>query len=430
MKRLPTVIIVGRPNVGKSTLFNRLTKKRKAIVDETPGVTRDVLCGEVEWRGKVFELLDSGGLDFYTQNGLTKKVREEVLQFLNSSDLAIFMVDAKEGLNPLDEEIAQIIRKSKIPYILVANKMDTSQAKDNLFEFYKMGMGEPIPISSLHSLNLGVLLDKIWEEIPEVKYGKTPKRIKISFIGVPNTGKSTLTNTILGEERVLVDDRPGTTRDTVEIPFSWKGKNFLLLDTAGIRRRSRVKEDLDWVSVKRAEWGIENADVVCFLLDLSRPVIREDLSLARKIEQKAKNLMVLLNKADLIPEEKREEYLEIYRRRFFFLGFAPFLFISGKTGENVEEIFEKALDIYQRANQGISSTKLREILDSAMKTRPPRHDIKIYSLEVCNNYPKIFCLKTNNPKGIRQEFLKFIKKKLWENFSLEGINIKIKTVRK
>ncbi len=430
MKKLPVVAIVGRPNVGKSSLFNRLVKRRLAIIDEQPGITRDRISSSLRWRKREFELVDTGGLDFSDNSSIIEKVRNQIFKAVEEADLLLFIVDIRAGLLPVDKEVADILRKSGKPVILVANKADHPRLFAQAGEFFALGLGEPLPVSVTQGINLGELLDKILKNLPPVTVSEVPSPIKIAVAGTPNTGKSTLVNKLLGEERVIVHEEPGTTRDTVEVTFQWRGKFFLLLDTAGLRRKSKVKEDIEWVSVKRAERSMEIADITFFLLDLSRPLFREDLRVGNMVKEKSKGAIVLLNKADLLKEEERERWIRLTKAQLHFLQPYPFIFTSGKTGENLDKVLEKAIEIVDKERKTIPPDTLKKFLKKILSHRPPRHDVSIYSLSQDKKDPSCFRIYTNNPKGIPSSYLKYIGNCLYKEFDWEGVTIRFKVLKK
>jgi GTP-binding protein len=365
---LPKVAVVGRPNVGKSTLFNRLTKSRASIIDSKPGVTRDRLYREVYWGKRTFELIDTGGLIPPGEEKITQEIKKHVSFSIKESDLILFLVDGEEGLHYWDEEICKLLRKTGKPIILVVNKFEGKKRDFTSSEFYKLGFDDTILISALHGLNVNTLMDKILEKIPEGERENKPKPPKLMILGHPNVGKSTIINKLLGSERVIVHDIPGTTRDIVEIPFSFEGEDFLLLDTSGIRRESKIKEGLEKVAVKKTKKAIEESDLVFFLLDLSTlGILREDLSIASFLEENAKMVIVLLNKCDLIEDKNREEYLASARKALAFLDFAPFIFTSGVTGENLDIALKTAKRIIPAYKEPLTRAQLAEAL-AEMKT--------------------------------------------------------------
>lgn len=429
-RKIPKVVIIGRPNVGKSTLFNLLVKRKMAIVDRKSEVTRDVLSGEVSINEGTFEIVDTGGLNLYSKDTLLSKIKEKAIYFIERADLVLFLVNAEEGLNPLDEEIAEIIRKHKKKYLLVATKIDTKEGKRNIFDFYSLGLSEPIPISSVHSINIDGLKKKIIQMINISKIKEKEKGMRLGIIGTPNTGKSTLINRILNEDRLIVHETPGTTRDTVEIPFEWEKKNFVLFDTAGIRRKSHVKEGLEWIGIKRAEWVIKNSDIICLLIDASRPLIREDLSLARKVEKYAKGVIIAINKIDLIQKKKRKQLVKFVKESLNFLDFSPIIFLSAKTGENVLKILVESIKIYTNLYRRIKLKELNSFLKELLIKRPPLHSTTIYEIIPEGGYIQNLELITNNPYGIKENFLKFLKKEINKHFNFEGVNIKIRVKRK
>lgn len=423
---LPRVAIIGRPNVGKSTLFNRLIHKKSSIIDSKPGVTRDRLWGKVNWEGVNFELLDTGGLLPLSKEKLIQKVRKQVEASIKEADVIFFVVDGKEGLHYLDEEISGLLRKTTKPVILIVNKIDNRKAEGGSLEFYRLGFPQVIPISAIHGLNTNELMERTISIIPkrEEKEGVLPFRIMV--MGHPNVGKSTLINKILKEERVIVDEEPGTTRDIVEIPFSYEEDHFILIDTAGIRREGKIKEGLEKVSVKKTKRAISKTDLVLFLLDAPRGVIREDLSLGSFLEESGKPLIVLLNKCDLLKEKEKTPSLQLAKKSLSFLYFAPFIFTSGLTGENFDRIFKKAKEIILSSRQRLKKDELEKTLDEIKSRRGPRKDVKIYSLTQHSSLPHVFIIHTNNLKGIGESYQRFIRNYLYQRFGFEGIPLKIK----
>ena len=434
---LPKVAIVGRPNVGKSTLFNRLTRRKTSIVDSKPGVTRDRLYGEVHWGRETFELIDTGGIIPDATEKLTQEIKKQVSFSIKEAELIIFLVDGEEGLHHWDEEISELLRKTGKPIILVVNKIEGNKRDSLSAEFYRLGFPDTLSISATHGLNINELMDKILVKIPKGEKERAPRPPKLMIIGHPNVGKSTIINKLLGSERVIVHDVPGTTRDIVEIPFSFAGDNFLLIDTSGIRREGRIREGLEKVAVKKTKRAIEEADLIFFLLDLSSlGIIREDLSIASFLEENAKALIVLLNKCDLLPasssshqggeEEQREEYLMAAKKALQFLNFAPFMFTSGITGENLDIALKRAKQILIAYKIPLTKTKLQEALNEIKAKRLPRAGTRIYDLTQDHAHPNTITLRTNNPSGIDKTYLRFISTHLHKKFGLEGIPLIIK----
>ncbi len=424
---LPKVAIVGRPNVGKSTFFNRLTHSRASIIDPKPGVTRDRLYGEVHWGRTNFELIDTGGLIPDDTEKLTQEIKKQVSFGIQEAGLILFLVDGKEGLHRWDEEICELLRKTGKPVILVVNKIEGTNREFHSAVFYKLGFTDTIAISSTHGLNINELMEKIVNKIPAGEKERAPKPPKLMIVGHPNVGKSTIINNLLNSERVIVHNVPGTTRDIVEIPFSFRGDNFLLLDTSGIRREGRIKEGLEKVAVKKTKRAIAEADLIFFLLDLSSlGIIREDLSIASFLEENAKAVIILLNKCDLIKEKHREEYLESAKKALSFLGFAPFIFTSGINGENLDFALNQARRILLAYKTPLKQDEITKSLNEIRAMRAPRKGTKIYSLSPSPLNPYTLILKTNNPSGIDKTYLKFITNFLHEKFGLEGIPLRIK----
>lgn len=424
--KLPLVSIIGRPNVGKSTLFNRLIRQKKSIVDEKAGVTRDRIYGEVEWQNHRFTLADTGGLLLQDKERLVQKIRKQVQVAVEDSELILLVVDGKEGLHPLDEEISRLLRKSGKPILLLVNKMDNPQKEELVLDFCRLGIAEVIPISAAHGLNVGKALDKILSRVPKVKKGIRPAPCKIMIVGHPNVGKSTLINTLLNEERVVVDERPGTTRDIVEIPFTWGGEDFFLLDSAGIRRESKIKESLEKVSVKKTRNRVREANIVLFLLDAAQGITREDLSISSLLIEEAKGIVVLLNKSDLIEPEREGEYLKAAREALPFFTFVPFISTSGKKGKNLDIALAEAKRVFDYQNTWLKKEELQDAFRALKTKRPPRRDTKLHSFTQVSISPIVFLLTTNNPKAINAPYVRYIRNFLQGKFALQGVPLKIK----
>ncbi|HHW74725.1 MAG TPA: ribosome biogenesis GTPase Der, partial [Firmicutes bacterium] len=324
------VAIVGRPNVGKSTLFNRLTAARTAIEEKIPGVTRDRLYGTAEWQDRSFIVVDTGGLGFKRSDPLLRQVHRQAEAAIEEAAVILFILDGREGLNPLDQEIADLLRRSGKPVIPVVNKVDHPGAADTVTSFYRLGMGDPVPLSAAHGRGTGDLLDQICELLPVEQAGLLTgeETIGVAVVGRPNVGKSQLINTVLGRERVIVSSTPGTTRDAIDTPFSYEGSDYLLIDTAGVRRKSKVKEAVEYYSVLRALKAIERADVTLLLLDAREKIAEQDQRLAGYVDRAGRGLVIGVNKWDLIGDRKesRREWQTAIERAFSFVSYAPVIF--------------------------------------------------------------------------------------------------------
>jgi len=369
---LPIVAIIGRPNVGKSALFNRLIQRRQSLVDATPGLTRDRLYGDVTWRGKVFRIVDTGGLQFSTGDRMQEAIALQVARAMEEASFALFILDGRDGLVPLDQKVADWIRRSGKPVLPVVNKVDGDLKTETAHEFFKLGLGVPQAISSLHGLGIGDLLDAVVaklekaEVIQELKGSGTavPDPTRIAIIGRPNVGKSSLLNRFLNQERVLVDDRPGTTRDPVETEFSYKGQQFCWIDTAGIRARKTVKSRVDAVSRLKAMEVIAGADVCLGVLEATAGILRDDLRLLDEVISAGKPLCLAVNKWDLIPRPSEPQKAAAgIARRAPFLRFAPVVCTSAKTGFQVLKLIEQVTALAAQARKRLTSQELRDLLE-------------------------------------------------------------------
>jgi GTP-binding protein len=341
----PIVAIVGRPNVGKSAIFNRIIGERLAIVEGVPGITRDRLYREAEWLGKSFLLVDTGGINSNKNDPFTVQVYNQAKLAIDEADLIWFVVDARAGLHPLDQEIGEMLRKANKPLILVGNKVDTydpTLAND----FYALGFGPPLLISAEHALNLGDLLDQTTDKFP-VQHDEAETAIRVALIGRPNSGKSSLLNALLGEERVIVSSIPGTTRDAIDTPFHYEGVNYVLVDTAGIRRKARVEEAVEYYSVLRAIRAVERADVAIVVLDATNFLAEQDKKVAGIAHEAGKAILIVVNKWDLVTKDDRsvKTYIEKIRDELSFIDYAPVLFISAKTGQRVKKVLPEVFAV-------------------------------------------------------------------------------------
>ncbi len=429
-QNLPIVAIIGRPNVGKSTLFNRIIKENKAIVDDKPGVTRDRLSSIATIDDKSFILIDTGGIVINEDEEFEKNIKENALVAIEEADIILFILDGKNSLTPVDKEILQILRKSGKKVFFIINKIDSEKDAKNISEFYSLGIDKFYLISAIHKKGLIELFIDLYNELPEVKKEEiTNDATIIGIIGRPNTGKSSLVNKILGYERVIVSNIPGTTRDPVDTFFSYKDKNFILIDTAGIRRKSRISYRLEKYSVIKAISIIERSDIVLLMIDASEGVTDQDKRLARLIDTRGKGLIILLNKWDLIKGKVNPNYLKAIEAELGFVDYAPMLKISALTGMNVNKIFNYIEKISQFQQKRIQTSKLNKFVHEIMTFQPPPSykgkRVKInYITQVETNPPK-FIFFTNIPEGIKESYKRFLLNRLREKFKFTGVPVKI-----
>lgn len=420
----PIVAIVGRPNVGKSTLFNRIIGERIAIVEDVPGITRDRLYRETEWMDKPFLLVDTGGITSNKNDPFNVKVYNQAQLAIEEADVIWFVVDAREGLHPLDQEIADILRKTQKPLILVGNKVDTydpALASD----FYPLGFGPPILVSAEHALNLGDLLDQTVAEFP-VQQQEAEDAIGVALIGRPNTGKSSLLNALLGEERVIVSPLPGTTRDAIDTPVQYGGTNYILVDTAGIRRKARVEEAVEYYSVLRAIRAVERADVALVVLDATDFLAEQDKKVAGIAHEAGKAVIIVVNKWDLVEKDDRtaKAFTEKIRAELSFLEYAPVLFISAKTGQRVNKVLPEVFNVANEFTKRVPTRALNALLREALlRHQPPSHkgkQLKVYYATQVKVKPPTIQLWVNDPALMHFSFRRFLENQIRANFGFTG----------
>jgi GTP-binding protein len=431
------VAIVGRPNVGKSSLFNRIIGQRKAIVEDIPGVTRDRIVSTAEWRGVKFEVVDTGGYITGDEDKFAPYIRKQVEKELELSDLFIFVVDGKQGLTPLDKEIANILHRTEKPVIVAVNKIDDPEKEKLAYEFYELGFENIIPISTIQKLGLAELLDKVVEYIPEYEKEiqeeeeKEEKRdyIKVAIVGKPNAGKSSLINALLNEERVLVSEIPGTTRDTVDILYEKDGQKFLFLDTAGMRKKSKVDYGLEFFSVGRTIEAIEKADVVVLVIDANQGATEQDTKIAGLIQRRYKPAVIVINKIDTVDKKTLEKVEKQVRERLYFISYAPIVFTSAKTKEGLDELLEKIVYVYNQAWKRVGTGQLNRAIKQIQNLRqPPTYQgkpLKIYYATQLEGKPPAFLLFVNKAKGFKENYVKFLENNLRKLLGLENVPIKL-----
>jgi len=428
----PVVAIVGRPNVGKSTLFNRLVGSRKAIVEDIPGVTRDRLYDSSDWEGREFIIIDTGGIRFDEGDVFTREIKLQAELAVEEADVIVFVVDAQDGVNYEDEQVANLLRKSKKPVILAANKVENFDRQLDYYEFYKLGLGDPIPVSAMHGRNINDLLDAVVARFaPASEYAEDPDAIKIAIVGRPNVGKSSLVNALLGEERVIVSDVPGTTRDAIDTPFEYQGNKYILIDTAGIRKKSRIKEATERYSVIRALKSVERADVVVTMLDASEGVIEQDQRIAGYVHEQGKASIIVVNKWDLIEKDGQtmNRFDEKIREELKFLAYCPILYISALTKQRIFKILELVDFVSGQHNRRIKTGELNQVLNEAMLLNPlpggGGKKIKIYYTTQVNTAPPQFVFFANYPEKVHFSYLRYLDNVLRKNFGFEGTPIRL-----
>lgn len=427
----PVAAIVGRPNVGKSTLFNKMAGKRISIVEDHPGVTRDRIYTEIEWLDRTFTLIDTGGIDLYSEDTILRQMKSQAEVAIETADVIIFLVDGQEGITPSDQEVANLLRKSKKKIILAVNKIDAPKYKDNVYEFYNFGLGEPIGISSGQSLGLGDLLDEIVKNFPLEEEGEYDEDIiKVAVVGKPNVGKSSLVNRILGEERVIVSDIPGTTRDAIDTPFSAGGDKYVFIDTAGMRRKGKVFESIERYSVVRSLNAIERADVCLMLIDAKEGVSEQDSKIAGFVHDQGRAVVIIVNKWDAVEKDNKtiEKYKEDIKRELPFMDYAPILFISALTGQRVAKVTELIKHVANQHALRISTGILNDILNEAVLMNQPAisggRRLKIYYVTQVSTKPPTFALFVNEPTLMHFSYQRYLENQIRKAFSFEGTPIR------
>ena len=428
---LPIVAIVGRPNVGKSTLFNRLLGQRRAIVDELSGLTRDRHYAEAEWSGRHFLLVDTGGIDPGSPHPIQRQVLSQTAQALEEADVALLVVDATQGIMPLDREVADRVRRRGRPMLVIANKADSAAREEDLADFYSLGIGDPIPVSALHGRGTGELLDEVIGCLPEPE--ETPEvegAIRIAVVGRPNVGKSSLVNRLLGKERMVVDSVAGTTRDAVDTTFERGGRTYVLVDTAGLRRDRKVTDPVEYYSVTRALRAISRADLVILVIDVSREPSRQDAHLAALAEDQGKGIVVVFNKWDLVddPVGVRQLIDEEFPRQYPFLGFVPRLYVSAESGKGVPRVLPACTEVYEEYARSIPTAELNRAVHEILgRVTPPatpsgRH-LKLYYAAQTGSRPPTFSLFVNNPRYRQKNYVSYLERELRERFGFQGTPI-------
>lgn len=429
---IPVVAIVGRPNVGKSTLFNRMVGERLSIVEDYEGVTRDRIYATASWLGREFRLIDTGGIDM-SDEPLMQQIKYQAEIAMEEADVILFVVGSREGVTDADEAIAHYLHRSDKPVVLAVNKADNPEQRATAYEFYSLGHGDPYPISSTHGTGTGDLLDRLLALLPEDSgEDDTQERIKFSFIGRPNVGKSSLVNAVLQEERVIVSNIEGTTREAVDTDFiSQTGRPFTMIDTAGIRKRGKVYENTEKYSVMRALSAIDRSDIVCLVLDAETGIREQDKKVAGYAFEANKGIVILVNKWDAVDKSDKlfETFTDDIRREFQYLPFAPILFVSAKTGQRLAKLPELIEEIYENRHRRIQSSLLNDVLMDAIAMNPTPTDkgrrLKIFYMTQVAVNPPTFVIFVNDPELMHFSYERFIENKMREAFYFDGTPLKL-----
>jgi GTP-binding protein len=428
--RKPIVAIIGRQNVGKSTLLNRLAGKRIAIVEDLPGTTRDRVFVDVAWQGKEYTLVDTGGLEIGPETELERGIRQQVNTAIEEADVIIFLTDVQSGIMPADYEIADMLRRTEKPVILAVNKVDNDRLEAGATEFYQLGLDDPIPISAHHARGTGDLLDRIAQLLPVMPTAPAePDMMKVAIVGRPNVGKSQLLNAILGEERSIVSEMPGTTRDAIDTTVDFMGRSVLLIDTAGIRRRGQVEVGVERYSVLRSLRAIDRCDVALLVLDATELVTAQDTHVAGYIQQAYKGVVLVVNKWDLVTEKNTAVWTENIRANFKFIDYASVLFISALTGQGVEEVMPMADRVYTERMKRLTDAEVRTVIKEALAAHPPprrgTRQLVIKSGTQTDIGPPAFTFKVNDAKLVHFSYKRFLENQLRRAFGFAGTPIRL-----
>ncbi len=446
--RKPIVALVGRPNVGKSTLFNRLVGERKAVTSEIPGTTRDRIFGDADWRGVEFTVVDTGGIEVYEPRGgvravplaeasaqFVSEIRAQALIAIEEADVVVMLVDAEQGITAADEEIAEILRKSNKPVLIAANKADNEKRRADAVEFYALGVGEEVyPISSIHGTGTGDLLDGIVDALgnaPKEDLEAEDESLKIAIVGRPNVGKSSLLNRLLGEERAIVSPIPGTTRDSIDTHLTWEGMPVTLIDTAGIRKRGSIEPGIEQFSVIRALKALERADVALLLIDATDGITAQDTHIAGMIKDSNRSVVITVNKWDAVEKETdtMNDFTKMVKQRFDFIDYAPILFISAKTGQRIHAVLPTAAQVQEERLVRIPTSELNQLVrDAMLKHAPPSRTgrkLKIYYATQVRVDPPTFLFHVNDVELVHFSYERYLENQIREKYSFLGTPIRL-----
>lgn len=425
----PIVAIVGRPNVGKSTLFNIFANSRISIVEDTPGVTRDRLYADTEWLDNEFMMVDTGGIEIMNTDKIAVSIRQQAQIAIAEADVILFVCDARAGITHEDAEVAKMLRQSKKPIVLAINKADSPKQEMEIFEFYNLGIGEPIPVSAANHLGLGDLLDAVVEKFPETSaYGEdgNEDEIKVALIGRPNVGKSSIFNTLVGEERSIVSDVAGTTRDAIDTPVIREGQKFLFIDTAGMRRKARIDEPIEKYSIIRSLRAVDRSDVVLMVIDAIDGVTEQDKKIAGYAHEAGKGIVLVVNKWDLYDKDNTStlRYTENLRRELVFMQYAPVVFVSAMTKQRIHRLPEVIHYVAEQNAMRISTSVLNQVVEDAIAINPPPTEkgqrLKILYATQVKIKPPTFVIFVNEPEIMHFSYQRYLENKLREAFGLEG----------
>jgi len=449
LKQKPIIALVGRPNVGKSTLFNRIVGRRQAIVEDLPGTTRDRIYADAEWNGVPFLLVDTGGIEALEKRdgkrqpladplatasaGFILEIREQAELAIEEADVLVLLVDAVDGLSAADEEVANLLRGSNKPVLLVANKADNEQRRLNAVEFYALGLGDPWPISAYHGTGTGDLLDAIVERLPEMEPEDEDEAIlRIAIVGRPNVGKSSLLNALLGQERAIVSDISGTTRDAIDTHLSWDGEPVILVDTAGIRRKGRIERGIEKYSVLRALRAVGRAEVALLVLDATEGVTAQDAHIGGYILEEHRSLIIVVNKWDAIAKDTHTmaEYNKELRQELKFLDYVPVLYISALTRQRVNQVLPTALRVKEEREKRLPTGELNRLLQDAIAASPPKtfkgRRSRFYYVTQADVNPPTFVFFVNDPRAVHFTYMRYLENKIRERYPYEGTPIRLK----